>query len=103
MAAPRLRIAVPDLISNSYFPAIAAVELGKFKEQGFDASIELIFPVNGAYAALREGTVDCIAGSAHSALSAFPEWERHQAGLRPGPGHVGSWSCGRISAARAAT
>ena len=53
MTAPRLRIAVPDLISNSYFPAIAAVELGKFKEQGFDASIELIFPVNGAQVGRR--------------------------------------------------
>jgi NitT/TauT family transport system substrate-binding protein len=73
--APRLKIAVPDLISNSYFPAVAGVELGKFKEQGFDASIELIFPVNKAYAALREGAVDCVAGSAHSALSAFPEWK----------------------------
>jgi NitT/TauT family transport system substrate-binding protein len=73
--APSLRIAVPDLISNSYFPAVAGVELGKFKEQGFDASIELIFPVNKAYAALRDGTVDCVAGSAHSALSAFPEWK----------------------------
>ena len=73
-SAPRLKIAVPDLISNSYFPAVAGVKLGKFKEQGFDASIELIFPVNRAYAALRDGTVDCVAGSAHSALSAFPEW-----------------------------
>jgi len=25
-----MKIAVPDLISNSYFPAVAAVELGKF-------------------------------------------------------------------------
>ena len=70
----RLKIAVPDLISNSYFPAVAAVALGKLKEQGFDATIELIFPVNKAYAALREGAVDCVAGSAHSALAAFPEW-----------------------------
>jgi NitT/TauT family transport system substrate-binding protein len=74
-ADSKLKIAVPDLISNSYFPAIAAVELGKFRKQGFDAEIELIFPVNKAYAALREGTVDCVAGSAHSALSAFPEWK----------------------------
>lgn len=73
--ASRLRIAVPDLISNSYFPAVAAVELGKLDEQGFDASIELIFPVNKAYAALRDGSVDCVAGSAHSALSLFPEWK----------------------------
>jgi ABC-type nitrate/sulfonate/bicarbonate transport system substrate-binding protein len=72
--APRLKIAVPDLISNSYFPAIAAVELSMFKAQGFDASIELLFPVNKAYQSLRDGAVDCVAGSAHSALAAFPEW-----------------------------
>jgi len=71
----RLKIAVPDLISNSYFPAIAAVELAMFEAQGFDASIELIFPVNKAYVSLREGAVDCVAGSAHSALAAFPEWQ----------------------------
>lgn len=75
IASSRLKIAVPDLISNSYFPAVAAVELGKFKDHGFDAEIELIFPVNKAYAALRDGLVDCVAGSAHSALSAFPEWK----------------------------
>jgi NitT/TauT family transport system substrate-binding protein len=69
-----LKIAVPDLISNSYFPAVAAVELGFLAQQGLDATIELIFPVSKAYAALREGAVDCVAGSAHSALSAFPEW-----------------------------
>jgi NitT/TauT family transport system substrate-binding protein len=70
----RFKIAVPDLISNSYFPAIAATELGKFREQGLDAEIELIFPVSRAYEALRSGDVDCVAGSAHSALAAFPEW-----------------------------
>jgi NitT/TauT family transport system substrate-binding protein len=70
----RFKIAVPDLISNSYFPAIAATELGKFREQGLDAEIQLIFPVSKAYEALRAGDVDCVAGSAHSALAAFPEW-----------------------------
>jgi NitT/TauT family transport system substrate-binding protein len=70
-----LKIAIPDLISNSYFPAVAAVELGFLAQQGLDASINLIFPVSKAYAALREGAVDCVAGSAHSALSAFPEWQ----------------------------
>lgn len=74
-ANSRLKIAVPDLISNSYFPAVVAVELDKFKDHGFDAEIELIFPVNKAYVALRDGTVDCVAGSAHSALAAFPEWK----------------------------
>ena len=37
-------------------------------------SLELIFPVDKAYAALRDGAVDFVGGSAHSALAAFPEW-----------------------------
>lgn len=69
-----MKIAVPDLISNSYFPVAAAVELGCFKEEGIDATLDLIFPVDKAYAALRDGTIDLVGGSAHSALSAFPEW-----------------------------
>lgn len=33
-----MRIAVPDLISNSYFPAAAAAdELGFFKAEGLEA------------------------------------------------------------------
>jgi NitT/TauT family transport system substrate-binding protein len=70
-----MKIAVPDLISNSYFPAAAAVELGFFKAEGLDVSLELIFPVDKCYAALRDGTVDFVGGSAHSALAAFPEWK----------------------------
>src|SRR6266480_1558304 len=70
-----MKIAVPDLISNSYFPAAAAVELGFFKREGLDVSLELIFPVDQAYAALRDGAVDFVGGSAHSALAAFPEWQ----------------------------
>ena len=38
-----MRIGVPDMISNSYFPAIAAVDLGAFKTEGLDAEIELPF------------------------------------------------------------
>ena len=69
-----MKLAVPDLISNSYFPAIAAVELGFFKEEGLDVSLELIFPVDKAYQAMRDGAVDFVGGSAHSALAAFPEY-----------------------------
>jgi ABC-type nitrate/sulfonate/bicarbonate transport system substrate-binding protein len=69
-----MKIVVPDLISNSYFPAVAAVELGCFKEGGLDAEVELLFPVDAAYAALAAGEVDLVAGSAHSALAAFPDW-----------------------------
>src|SRR5262245_57889836 len=70
-----MKLAVPDMISNSYFPALAAIELGLFKKQGLDVSLELIFPVDRAYAALRDGAVDFVGGSAHSALAAFPQWD----------------------------
>jgi NitT/TauT family transport system substrate-binding protein len=70
-----MKLAVPDMISNSYFPAIAAIELGCFKQEGLDVALELIYPVDKCYAALREGTVDFVGGSAHSALSAFPQWQ----------------------------
>jgi len=70
-----VKIALPDIISNSYFPAAAAVELGFFKAEGLDLSLELVYPVDKAYAALRDGSVDFVAGSAHSALAAFPEWK----------------------------
>lgn len=69
-----MKLAVPDKISNSYFPAIAAIELGAFAEEGLDVELELIFPVDKAYAALRDGAVDFVGGSAHSVLSAFPAW-----------------------------
>lgn len=70
-----LKIVVPDLVSNSYFPALAAVELGCFHDAGLDATVDLVFPVNDAYQALSRGEVDIVAGSAHSALAAFPDWK----------------------------
>ncbi|MEO0498797.1 MAG: ABC transporter substrate-binding protein [Pseudomonadota bacterium] len=69
------KLVVPDLISNSYFPAIAAIDLGFFKEEGLDVELELLFPVNKSYEALRDGSVAFVAGSAHSALAAFPNWD----------------------------
>ena len=70
-----MKIAIPDLISNSYFPAVAAVELGFFRKEGLDVELEMIFPVSKAYEALRDGAIDLVGGSAHSALSAFPRWD----------------------------
>jgi ABC-type nitrate/sulfonate/bicarbonate transport system substrate-binding protein len=70
-----MKLAVPDMISNSYFPAIAAAQLGFFRQEGLDIEVELVFPVDKAYAALRDGAVDFVGGSAHSALAAFPEWQ----------------------------
>src|SRR5581483_1090123 len=72
---PPLRVAVPDLISNSYFPIIAAVDLGFFKAEGLDATIELLFPVPKTMEALREGVLDFAAGAAHAPLMAFPDWQ----------------------------
>jgi ABC-type nitrate/sulfonate/bicarbonate transport system substrate-binding protein len=69
-----MRLAIPDLISNSYFPALAAAELGCFEREGIAVSAELIFPVDRAYAALRDGEVDFVGGAAHGALAAFPKW-----------------------------
>ena len=69
------RIAVPDLISPSYFPAIAAVELGCLADEGVDARLELLFPVVDAAAALRDGRIDFLAGAAHAPLAAFPDWD----------------------------
>jgi ABC-type nitrate/sulfonate/bicarbonate transport system substrate-binding protein len=69
-----MKLAIPDLISNSYFPAVAAAELGFFAQEGLDVSAELIFPVDRAYEALRDGAVDFVGGAAHGALAAFTEW-----------------------------
>ena len=69
-----MRLAIPDLISNSYFPALAAAELGFFAREGLEVSAELIFPVDRAYRALRDGDVDFVGGAAHGALAAFPQW-----------------------------
>ena len=70
-----MRIAVPDLVSNSYFPAVAAVELGLFEAQGIDVELEMVFPVGRAMGALRDQDVDFVAGPAHATLSAFPDWK----------------------------
>ena len=70
-----MKIAIPDMISNSYFPAVAAVELGFFKQEGLDVQLELIFPVNKTLEVLRDGGIDFVGGSAHSVPFAFPEWK----------------------------
>jgi ABC-type nitrate/sulfonate/bicarbonate transport system substrate-binding protein len=69
-----IRIATPDLVTNSYFPALAAEELGLFREEGIDAHVELL-PSLDAVHALRDGAVDFVAGGTHTTLLAFPEWK----------------------------
>jgi len=48
-----MKVAIPDLISNSYFPVAAAVELGFFEREGLDMELELIFPVDRTLEVLR--------------------------------------------------
>jgi ABC-type nitrate/sulfonate/bicarbonate transport system substrate-binding protein len=66
-----VRVAIPDLVSPSYFPAIAAVELGFLA----DATVELIYPVTKTYEELREGRLDFVGGAAHAVLYAFKDWQ----------------------------
>ena len=70
-----MRIVVPDLVTNTYFPALAAEELGFFAAEGLDAHVELYNPVPRAMVALRDGMVDAVAGSAHPTPRAFPQWQ----------------------------
>lgn len=63
------------MISPSYFPAIAAVELGFFEREGLNAAIDLHFPVTATFEALRDGAVDLVGGAAHAPLYAFPDWK----------------------------
>lgn len=70
-----MRIAAVDLVSNTCFPALAADELGFFKDEGLDAQIELVAAM-GATRALRDGTVDAmIAGSVFDILTEFKDWK----------------------------
>jgi ABC-type nitrate/sulfonate/bicarbonate transport system substrate-binding protein len=71
---PAMRIATPDLVTNSYFPALAAEELGLYRAEGVDAHVELL-PSLDSVRALRDGVVDFVAGGAHTMLLAFPGWK----------------------------
>jgi ABC-type nitrate/sulfonate/bicarbonate transport system substrate-binding protein len=70
-----MKIAVPDLVSNSYFPAIAALELGFFKREGLDITLEHIFPVTTCLELLRDGELAFVAGTAHAVSQVFPGGE----------------------------
>ena len=70
-----MRIAVPDLVSNSYFPAVAALNLGFFSAEGLTANLQHIHPLPKTMQALKDGQIDFVAGSAHGTLTAFPNWD----------------------------
>lgn len=68
------RIWVPDLDSPSYFVAVAAVELGFFKNEGID--IEFVYKVVEGPELLRDGKIDFIGGPAFAPVGVFPAWKR---------------------------
>ena len=70
-----MRIAVPDLVSNSYFVASAADALGFYRAEGLDLTAVLISPIEKCLLALRDGEVDFVGPSSHSPLLAFPDWQ----------------------------
>ena len=55
-------------MSNYYFPAVAAVELGFLQTQGIDMELDMVFPVGRAMEALRDRRVDFVAGPAHATI-----------------------------------
>jgi len=65
-----VKVAIPDLVSPSYFPLIAAVELGFL-----EAKLDLIYPVTRTYEELRDGRLDFVGGAAHAPLYAFKDWQ----------------------------
>src|SRR5437762_2104190 len=67
-----MRITVSDSISPSYFVAIAAVQLGFFREEGVD--MEFVFTPADPSQALRDGVVDFYGGSPYTGLHRFPGW-----------------------------
>jgi len=67
------RIWVPDLDSPSYFVAVAAVELGLFKQEGID--VAFVYNTLEGPELMRDGKLDFIGGPAFVATRTFPSWK----------------------------
>ena len=68
-----IRISVPDLVSNTMFPVLAAKELGCFDEEGIQVDVQLHTGFR-SIDALRDGSVEFCASGADQPLALFPEW-----------------------------
>ena len=68
------RLVVADLDSPSYFVAVAAAELGFFKQEGIDIELERVYGAYNGVERMREGTVHFFGGPAFAATRAFPAW-----------------------------
>jgi ABC-type nitrate/sulfonate/bicarbonate transport system substrate-binding protein len=68
-----VHISVPDLISNTMFPVLAAKELGCFDDEGVQVDVQLHTGIR-AIEALRDGSVEFCASGADQPLALFPGW-----------------------------
>src|SRR5215475_1616310 len=75
LAQARFRLTVADFDSPSYFVAIAAVELGFFKQEGVDIELERTFGARNGPDRLRDDTLHFFAGPAYASTQAFPAWK----------------------------
>ena len=65
-----IKLGVPDLVTNSYFPALAALGLGWFEAHGLKVEVELIYPQT--MDALRDGDIHLAADARMRCRRAFP-------------------------------
>src|ERR1700720_2921713 len=69
------RLSVADLDSPSYFVAVAAADLGFFKQEGIDVELMREFGARNGPEQLRDGTLHFFGGPAYAATRAFPAWK----------------------------
>ena len=66
-------ISVPDLISNTMFPVLAAKELRCFDDEGVQVDVQLRTGIR-AVEAVHDGSVEFCATGAEQLLDVFPDW-----------------------------
>jgi NitT/TauT family transport system substrate-binding protein len=69
------RLLVADLDSPSYFVALAAVELGCFKEEGIEVELVRDYGADKGPVSMKEGTMHFLGGPAYIASRTFPGWQ----------------------------
>jgi NitT/TauT family transport system substrate-binding protein len=68
------KLMVGDLDSPSYFVAVAAAELGFFRQEGVDIALERSYGAHNGAERLRDGTLHFYGGPAYDASRIFPAW-----------------------------
>lgn len=69
------KLAVADLDSPSYFVAVAAADLGFFRDEGVDVELQREYGGPVGPERLRDGALDFYGGPAYAATRAFPGWK----------------------------